>query len=147
MPDLPRLDASLGTRLPLRILLVDDEAVNRRVMRRLLERLGYHADEASDGERAVEAARAQAYDLIFMDLQMPVLDGKEATMRIRELPATGVRPRIVALTASDAEESRPTCLAAGMDDVLTKPVGGKDLEAALVRAAGGYRGAHRATHS
>ena len=147
MPDIARLDASLGTRVPLRILLVDDEAVNRRVMVRLLERFGYHADAAEDGARAVEAARTNAYDLILMDLHMPVLGGAEAAMRIRELPATGARPRIVALTASDAEESRAAGFAAGMDDVLIKPVAAEDLQAALVRAAGGYRGAPRPARS
>jgi CheY-like chemotaxis protein len=147
MTDLPRIDAPLGSRLPLRILLVDDEAVNRRVMLRLLDRFGYRADAAEDGALAVEAARATPYDLILMDLQMPVLDGAEAARRIRAASPAGSHPRIVALTAADAEESRAACLAAGMDDVLTKPVAAADLEATLLRAAGGRRGARRAAPS
>jgi CheY-like chemotaxis protein len=142
MADGSRPDAPLGARLPLRILLVEDEAVNRRVMLRQLERLGYHADSAADGLQAVEAARAKPYDLIFMDLQMPELDGAGAARRIRELPGAW-RPRIVALTGDEGDEVRASSAAAGMDDLLTKPVSPADLHAALVRAAGGYRGARR----
>jgi CheY-like chemotaxis protein len=148
MPDLSRTeDTPLGKRLPLRILLVEDEAVNRRVTLRRLERMGYRADTASDGAEAVEAARAKAYDLILMDLQMPEMDGGTAVRRIRELPARGTRPRIVALTGDEPDDVRAACEAAGMDDVLGKPVSPAELRAAILRAAPGYRGTSRAAPS
>jgi signal transduction histidine kinase/CheY-like chemotaxis protein/HPt (histidine-containing phosphotransfer) domain-containing protein len=128
--------ARLADTLPLRILLVEDNSVNQRVGVLMLERLGYLADVAGNGIEALEALRRQPYDLILMDIQMPGMDGLEATRRIRaELPAER-QPRIVAVTANVLREQRQACLAAGMDDLLQKPVVFADLRAALSRMAG-----------
>jgi signal transduction histidine kinase/DNA-binding response OmpR family regulator len=121
-------------RLPLRILLAEDNSVNQRVALLMLDRLGYRADLAGNGEEVLDALRRQPYDLILMDVQMPGLDGLEATRRIRaELPPER-QARIVAMTANVLPEQRAACLAAGMDDFLQKPVDFADLRAALGRA-------------
>jgi signal transduction histidine kinase/ligand-binding sensor domain-containing protein/CheY-like chemotaxis protein len=107
---------------PLRVLLAEDNPINRRVALLMLSRLGHQADVAEDGHQVLEAVRRQRYDLILMDVQMPEIDGIEATRRIRaELPPE-LQPRIVAVTANALEENREACLAAGMDEFLTKPV-------------------------
>jgi CheY-like chemotaxis protein len=110
-----------------RILVVDDNAVNRSVTGHQLQRLGYRADFANNGQEAVDAVRRQAYDLIFMDEQMPVLDGIEATRLIRRGQAAGETNfaphlRIVALTANALPTERERLLRSGMDDYLSKPV-------------------------
>jgi len=129
-----KFDASMGRRLPLRILLAEDNPTNRELALLMLGRLGYSADVASNGEEAVEAASRSDYDLVLMDIQMPELDGLEATRRIRsELGEPG--PRIVAMTAHALPGDREACLAAGMDDYLVKPIGIADLIGALERAA------------
>ncbi len=128
--------ARLADSLPLRILLVEDNSVNQRVGVLMLERMGYLADVAGDGIEALEALRRQPYDLLLMDIQMPGMDGLEATRRIRaDFPAER-QPRIVAITANVLREQRQACLAAGMDDLLQKPVVFADLRAALSRTAG-----------
>jgi CheY-like chemotaxis protein/HPt (histidine-containing phosphotransfer) domain-containing protein len=128
--------AEQAARLPLRILLAEDNSINQRVGLLLLEKMGYVADVAGNGIEAVEALRRQPYDLILMDVQMPILDGLEATRRIRaELPPER-QPRIVALTANVLSEQQEECLAAGMDDFVQKPVGLEDLQEALSRGAG-----------
>ncbi|HET7813225.1 MAG TPA: response regulator, partial [Candidatus Baltobacteraceae bacterium] len=122
----------------LRILLVEDNAVNRDVALRQLQKLGYAADEAVNGREAVERAQREAYDVILMDSQMPVMDGLEATRAIRKAEArTGRRSRIVAMTANALAEDRAACFAAGMDDYLSKPVTLSALGEALTRAQGG----------
>jgi CheY-like chemotaxis protein len=126
-------DAEMGQRLPLRILLAEDNAVNQKVAQRLLERLGYRADVAADGREAVEALRRQAYDLVLMDVQMPEMDGLEATRLILDEWPPERRPRIVAMTANVMKEDREACLAAGMDDYLAKPIRIPELVAALSR--------------
>ncbi len=134
--------ASLGLteRLPLRILLAEDNSINQRVGLLLLERIGYRADVAGNGVEALEALRRQPYDLILMDVQMPILDGLEATRRIRAEFPDDRQPRIVALTATVLREQREACLAAGMDDFVQKPVGFEDLREALSRCGGGQGG-------
>jgi signal transduction histidine kinase/CheY-like chemotaxis protein/HPt (histidine-containing phosphotransfer) domain-containing protein len=128
--------AELAARLPLRILLAEDNSINQRVGLLLLERIGYMADVAGNGIEALEALRRQPYDLILMDVQMPVMDGLEATRRIRaDFPADR-QPRIVALTANVLREQREACLAAGMDDFVQKPVTFEDLQEALCRCGG-----------
>ena len=104
----------------LRILLVEDNAVNRMVAKRIVKELGYDCDTAKDGSEAFGKVIEQPYDVLFMDLQMPVMDGFEATEKIRA--RFGRRHRIVALTASAVEGDRERCLAAGMDDYLSKPI-------------------------
>jgi signal transduction histidine kinase/DNA-binding response OmpR family regulator len=128
--------ARLADTLPLRILLVEDNSVNQRVGVLMLERMGYVSDVAGNGFEALEALRRQPYDLLLMDIQMPGMDGLEATRRIRaDFPAER-QPRIVAVTANVLREQRQACLAAGMDDLLQKPVMFADLRAALSRMGG-----------
>ncbi len=129
-----RFDGAMGRRLPLRILLAEDNPTNRELALLMLGRLGYSADVAANGAEALDAVRENVYDLVFMDVQMPELDGIAATRRIRsELGAAG--PRIAAMTAHALPGDREACLAAGMDDYLVKPIGISDLVAALERAA------------
>jgi signal transduction histidine kinase/CheY-like chemotaxis protein/ligand-binding sensor domain-containing protein len=118
---------------PLRILVAEDNVVNQKVALLMLQRLGYAADVAADGEETLAALRRQPYDVILMDVQMPGMDGLEAARRIREEWPEETRPRIIAVTANALREDRETCLAAGMDDYLSKPVLLEDLRTALCR--------------
>jgi two-component system sensor histidine kinase/response regulator len=116
------------TQRPMRILLAEDNAVNRLVAVRILEKRGHTVVEALDGREAVAALERESFDLILMDVQMPELDGIEATANIRKAEAgTGRHVPIVALTAHAMREDRERCLAAGMDEYLTKPFNAKDL--------------------
>ena len=119
----------------LRVLLAEDNVVNQRVAVLMLDRLGHRADVVANGLEAVQAVSSTPYDVVLMDVQMPELDGLGATTRIRtELPSSR-QPRIVAMTASALAEDQERCLAAGMDDFLSKPVRREELAAALQRAA------------
>ncbi|KEF43359.1 MAG: hypothetical protein ER33_01040 [Cyanobium sp. CACIAM 14] len=126
-PSVPRL----ADRLPLRILVVDDIPVNQKLALQLLLRLGYRADVASSGEEAIRLVQLHAFDLIFMDVQMPGLDGYATTRAIRELPGLTVRPWIIAMTAHARSEDRQASREAGMDDFLAKPIAPADLAHAL----------------
>jgi signal transduction histidine kinase/CheY-like chemotaxis protein len=126
-------DAGMAERLPLRILVAEDNALNQRLLLRLLARMGYRADVAGNGIEAVEAIERQPYDLIFMDMQMPEMDGLEATGTIRSRAGRTAQPRIIALTANATAEDRERCLAAGMDDYLSKPIRIPELVASLER--------------
>jgi signal transduction histidine kinase/CheY-like chemotaxis protein len=130
----PSLSAPMAERHPLRILVVEDNLVNQKVALLMLERLGYRADHVANGLEAVEAVRRVPYDVVLMDLQMPELDGFGATKQIIAEHKPGRRPRIVALTANAFDEDRDQCLAAGMDDHLSKPLQKDKLDAALARA-------------
>lgn len=121
----------LGPASRYRILLAEDNPVNQKVAIRMLERLGMSADVVADGAKAVEAAREQDYDIILMDVQMPVVDGLEATRRIRKDRAARRGPRIVAMTANATAQDRAACLDAGMDAYLAKPVRVEDLRRVL----------------
>jgi len=123
------------TDLPaLKIVVADDNVVNRKVAVSLLKRLGYQADSASDARDLLARLAHTAYDVVFMDVQMPEIDGLEATRRIRaDLPAER-QPRIVAMTAAAFPEDRARCLDAGMNDYIAKPASLEDLAAALRRA-------------
>ena len=101
---------------------------------RILERLGYRADVATNGREALEALELQAYDVVLMDVQMPELDGLDASRQICERWAPGTRPRIIAMTANAMPEEREACFAAGMDDYVAKPVRPEILSEALRRA-------------
>ncbi|AJY77478.1 histidine kinase [Paenibacillus beijingensis] len=111
-----------GMSTPPRILVAEDNEVNQKLTLRLLGRLGYAADIAENGWQALEMAAAEEYDLILMDMQMPVMDGLEATRRIGENKETGSRPVIVAMTANVLPADRQRCLDAGMTDYISKPV-------------------------
>jgi signal transduction histidine kinase/ActR/RegA family two-component response regulator len=128
-----RLDPETASRHPLRILLAEDNAVNQKLALRLLQQMGYRADLASNGLEAIEAVERQTYDLILMDVQMPDMDGLDATREIcRRWPTA--RPRIVAMTANAMAGDREACLAAGMDDYLTKPIRVEALVQALLNS-------------
>ncbi|MDD3580585.1 MAG: response regulator [Desulfobacca sp.] len=129
-----QIDPGLATRLPLRILLAEDNAVNQKVALRLLARLGYRADVVANGLEALEAVQRQLYDVVLMDVQMPEMDGLEASRRIKLSKQRAEAPRIIALTADAMQGDREKCLAAGMDDYITKPINVEALVAALARA-------------
>jgi CheY-like chemotaxis protein len=129
------IDTSLGARLPLRILLAEDNPVNQKVGTRLLEKLGYHPDLASNGQEALDAVRRQSYDIILMDMQMPVMDGLEASRIVVQEYPLETRPFIVAMTANVLESDREACKNAGMDDFLAKPVLLSDLHKLLERVS------------
>jgi len=118
----------------LRILLAEDNAVNQKVALRLLDQLGYRADVASNGVEALAALERQPYDVVLMDVQMPELDGLDASRRIGERWPAEVRPRIIAMTANAMPEDRAACFAAGMDDYVAKPIRPTELANALRRA-------------
>jgi len=130
-------DTGLGQRLPLRILVAEDNVINQQVALSFLERLGYRADVAANGLEVLSSLQRQPYDVVLMDVQMPEMDGLEATRRIRQLlppdlPARA-QPRIVAMTANALKEDCDICLAAGMDDYLSKPIQPEELVRALLK--------------
>ncbi len=131
-PAAPAPNEKLALRHPLAILLVEDNVVNQRVALLMLQRLGYEADVAGNGYEALAALERKTYHLVFMDLQMPEMDGLEATQAIRVRWVEGRRPRIVAMTANASTADRTRCLEAGMDDFMSKPVRMPELCRALL---------------
>ncbi|HEY0947293.1 MAG TPA: response regulator [Opitutaceae bacterium] len=128
---------------PLRVLLVEDNPVNQRVARAMLEKMSLHPDLASHGREALEALERTHYDVVFMDVQMPEMDGLTATREIRARLPRERQPLIIAMTANALSGDREKCLEAGMDDYLAKPVRPDDLRARLEhwRTTGFRRGA------
>jgi PAS domain S-box-containing protein len=126
-------DPQLARRPPLRILLAEDNVVNQKVALRLLGQMGYRADVAADGVEAIAAVERQTYDVVLMDVQMPELDGFEASREINRRWPGERRPRIVAMTANAMQGDRELCVAAGMDDYVSKPIRVEELVAALER--------------
>ncbi|HXB68991.1 MAG TPA: response regulator, partial [Candidatus Acidoferrales bacterium] len=125
------LDPDLARRMPLRILVADDNLINQKVARRLLERWGYQPDTASNGLEVLCAVRRDRFDLVLLDVQMPEMDGTEAAQRIcAEMPA-GQRPWLIALTAGVFQEDRERCTQAGMDGFLGKPIRVGELQRVL----------------
>jgi signal transduction histidine kinase/CheY-like chemotaxis protein len=118
----PKIDAGMAAAHPLRILLAEDNVVNQKLALRLLQQMGYRADVASNGIEAIECIERQRYDVVLMDVQMPEMDGLEASRRIVARWPQVERPRIIAMTANAMQGDREECLAAGMDDYVTKPI-------------------------
>ncbi|MGA7936368.1 MAG: PAS domain S-box protein, partial [Kovacikia sp.] len=125
-----KLHATPAQKSPLRILLVEDIIVNQKVALRMLGRLGYQADVAGTGQEALAAFRQDFYQVVFMDVQMPGIDGLETTRRIRQLGLSS-QPWIIAMTAYAMQGDREKCLAAGMDDYISKPISIEGLATAL----------------
>jgi len=131
-------DHSLGRRLPLKILVVEDNAINQRVARSILHNFGYQVTMTADGQEALavlEAVDRQHYDLVFMDMQMPVMDGLECTRQICARFGEKERPYITAMTANALKGDRELCLQAGMNDYLSKPLNPVEIKAAIERCA------------
>jgi PAS domain S-box-containing protein len=129
----PVIDTTLAAQRPLRILLAEDNAVNQKVAVRLLERMGYHPDVAANGLEVLEAVHRQTYDLILMDVQMPEMDGIEASRRIIQEFGSGRRPHIIAVTANVFKSDQDACTEAGMDGFLGKPMNLDRLQEVLLR--------------
>jgi CheY-like chemotaxis protein/anti-sigma regulatory factor (Ser/Thr protein kinase) len=123
----------LGEHPSLRILVAEDNAVNQRVAQGILSRLGHSVEIAKDGEEAVRKLVAAEFDLVLMDMQMPVVDGLEGTRRIRALAGPKSRIPVIAMTANAMSGDRQICLDAGMDDYVTKPVTRASLALMLQR--------------
>jgi PAS domain S-box-containing protein len=129
------IDHSLAGRLPMSILVAEDSDINRKLAVSMLRKFGYSCEVAHDGAEAVEKVKAQRFDLVFMDLQMPVMDGLEATRQIVSTLAPHRRPRIVAMTANALPADRQRCLDAGMDDYIAKPILPVSVQALIERWA------------
>jgi two-component system sensor histidine kinase/response regulator len=128
-------DPTMAARLPLDILVAEDNIVNQKVAIGVLFQFGYQTDLVVSGKEAVEAVERQKYDLLFMDVQMPDMGGLEATRLICSRMSPSERPYIVAMTANAMKEDRELCLSAGMDDYLSKPIRSDEIKAAIERAA------------
>ncbi len=127
-------NTAFAQRCPMRVLVVEDNLVNTKVLTLILARLGYQAETASNGRLALEQLEQRRYDVVFMDLQMPEMDGIEATKRLRErIPVTSP-PYILAFTANASQEDRGACTAAGMHDFEAKPANIDKISRALERA-------------
>lgn len=127
------LDREMADKHPLRILLAEDNLVNQKVATKIFEKLGYNIDIASNGIEVLSAIQMTDYDIIFMDVHMPELDGLEATRAIRSNGASTYQPLIIAMTANAMQGDREICLAAGMDDYISKPVRIDELQILLLR--------------
>jgi signal transduction histidine kinase/DNA-binding response OmpR family regulator len=127
-------DAQMAKRYPMKILLAEDNAVNQKLALRLLERMGYRADVAANGLEVLQSLERQPYDLILMDVQMPEMDGLQATRSIRKNFSPDAQPQIIAMTANAMQGDREMCLEAGMNDYVSKPIQVKELQSALERS-------------
>jgi signal transduction histidine kinase/HPt (histidine-containing phosphotransfer) domain-containing protein len=141
-PTTPKADQPLAERFPLRILLCEDNEINQKVAARILKQLGYPCDLAVNGREALEVLDRRHYDLVFMDMMMPEMDGLSATRAIRERQKDGAahpnynsRILIIAMTAHAQQSDRESCIAAGMDDYLAKPIRLADVRGAIERWA------------
>lgn len=126
-------DPAFASRLPLRLLMADDNRVNQKVGSSFLEKLGYWAEMVGNGLEVLQALERQPYDIIFLDVQMPEMDGYEAARQLRRRWPNAERPRIIAMTGNAMLGDGERCLEAGMDDYIAKPVRIEELRAALER--------------
>jgi len=129
----PQIDPTMGEHFPLHILLAEDNLVNQKVALRLLQRMGYRADTVANGIEVLESLERQTYDLVLMDVQMPEMDGLEATRMLRKHLPQKKQPFVIAMTAHTLPGDREQCLAAGMDDYICKPIEVGELTEALKR--------------
>jgi PAS domain S-box-containing protein len=134
VPKKVTMDPEMAKNHPLRILLAEDILVNQKLALRLLQQMGYRADVASNGIEAVQSVERQTYDVILMDVQMPEMDGLEASRQICARWPRGQRPTIIAMTANAMQGDREMCLEAGMDDYVSKPIRPDELMKALMKA-------------
>ena len=125
------LSDNLGKKYPLSILIAEDNLVNQRLVILLLAKLGYSSDLANNGSEAIDCVHKNSYDLVFMDVSMPEMDGFQATRTIRGLDIR--QPVIVAMTANAMAEDKEVCLKSGMDDYLSKPIRVEILKEVLVK--------------
>ena len=132
-PTAPTLDPDLARRLPLRLLLADDNPINQKVGLTVLQKLGYRSDLAGNGLEVLKALEQKAYDVLFLDVQMPEMDGLEAARQICQRWPEEKRPRIIAMTGNALVGDREKCLQAGMDDYISKPIRIGELQSALER--------------
>jgi signal transduction histidine kinase/HPt (histidine-containing phosphotransfer) domain-containing protein len=132
-PTAPILDPDLARRLPLRLLLADDNPINQKVGLSVLQKLGYRADLAANGVEVLRALEQKPYDILFLDVQMPEMDGLEAARQICQRWPEERRPRIVAMTGNALVGDREKCLHAGMDDYIAKPIRVGELQSVLER--------------
>jgi CheY-like chemotaxis protein len=128
-------DLAMAARLPLEILVAEDNLVNQKAAVAVLRQFGYQTDLVISGKEAVEAVERQKYDVLFMDLQMPDMEGVEAIRLICSRMSSSERPYIVAMTANAMKEDRERCLSAGMDDYLSKLIRPDEIKVAIERAA------------
>jgi PAS domain S-box-containing protein len=129
------IDTGFGQRRPLRILIAEDNVINQKVATRILTQMGYRPDVVQNGLEVIQALERQKYDVILMDVQMPEMDGLEATRQVRQRWTGAKRPWIIAMTANAMESDRQMCYEAGMDSYLSKPVRIEALEAELTRSS------------
>lgn len=128
-----KLDKKLAEKLPLKILVAEDNLINQKLAVRLLQQMGYSADVASNGLEVLEALNRQHYEIVFMDIQMPEMDGLEATKHILKNRKLELRPKIIAMTANVMQGDREICLEAGMNDYIGKPILIEEVQKALIK--------------
>jgi CheY-like chemotaxis protein/HPt (histidine-containing phosphotransfer) domain-containing protein len=132
-PPAPVLDANFARRLPLRLMIADDNLINQKVGLSVLQKLGYRADVAQNGLEVLQALEQKAYDVVFLDVQMPEMDGLETARQIVQRWPREKRPCVIAMTGNALMGDRERCLEAGMDDYISKPVRIAELQSALER--------------
>ncbi len=122
-----QFNSATASQMPMRILVAEDNRVNQRLILLMLQHLGYRADLAKNGREAVTAVRDNDYDVVLMDIDMPEMDGMEATSRVRVELSPCEQPQIVAVTANVCVGHRERCIRAGMNDYVSKPISAKSL--------------------
>jgi CheY-like chemotaxis protein len=130
-----KIDSDLSSQFPLQILLVDDNTINIRVGQLMLKRMGYQPATAASGQEALIAAEKQAFDIVFMDVEMPVMDGLQNTRQLRELPEEQRPKVVVAMTGNVSDADRQRAIDAGMSDYITKPIRAEIVQTLLKKWA------------